>query len=393
MGNNGFSISAGYRRIRDMFRRAFAHGGNDREVLLLVVKSALAATLAWVVADTLLQAPSSTFAPFSALLMVQVTVSQSMSQSVRFTIAVVAGVILVALAAPLLGQSIATLAVILLIALIIGRWRRLGQQGAQVAVASVFAYAAFIETSGGSSFTQLLSIAGLVVLGCAIGVLVNLVVFPPMRYRSAEYSISALAHSVADFVAAMGEALPQGAPTTDQTEDWQHRSGQLPNMVSQTRESVEHAAETWRYNPRRLFTKKSPSFAGHRTTVNVIDRATAQLRAITRGLDYAARQAETTQEQEQFLATYAELLDTVAASIRVLGEIDSIEELRNDKRNFDVNLRSGREIAQRLETNFDTHQLDSQETWPIYGGMDTDGHRLIEEFVQGEQELDELMQG
>lgn len=390
MLTNRFSPRTGFQRVRNLIRRAVGHAGPDRDTLLLIIKSALAATIAWVLADLVLQAPSATFAPFSALLMVQVTVLRSLDQAFRYASAVVAGVVLAGLLSPLLGATVWTFAILMIIALILGRWRRLGSQGPQVAVAALFAYAAFVQTGGSpESFSQLLSIAGLVILGCGIGVITNLAILPPMRYRSAQYAVSGLAQSTCDLLSDLAEGLREGVPGTERADDWRHRSAQLPDSVSQTRQSVEHAAETFRFNPRRKLTRHSASFEGHRTIVNVLERVTDQLRSITRGLRYAADIEEPSESHHSFLRYYADLLYEASESTRILGELHNLSDLRADN-GLDDAVHRGRDTFQDLSKAVQEQQLDPVGEWPTFSVLQTDAHRLVEELVEAVRELAEL---
>ncbi|MGX9225408.1 FUSC family protein [Streptomyces albus] len=123
-------------RMRQWLTRAKGSAGYERHTLELIGKSALAATVAWFVAHDLMAARSPAFAPFSAVLMMQVTVYRSLLQSLRYLGAVVAGVAIQAALGFLAGPDLLTFALVALIAMVIGRWRRLGTQGGQVATAA-----------------------------------------------------------------------------------------------------------------------------------------------------------------------------------------------------------------------------------------------------------------
>jgi hypothetical protein len=122
----GTGVRARWQRITSSLSRGLYHPGPDRDALLTILKSVIAATAAWLLANDLLGAPSATFAPFTALLMVQATISQSLDQSARYAAAMVFGVVLAGLVTPTFGAAAWTFAGLILIALIFGRWRKLG---------------------------------------------------------------------------------------------------------------------------------------------------------------------------------------------------------------------------------------------------------------------------
>lgn len=379
-------------RVFDVVRRAFGHPGPDRDVLLLILKSVTAATLAWVIANNVLQAPSTTFAPFTALLMVQATISQSLDRSARYAGAMVFGVVLAGLLTPMLGAAVLTFGILMLVALVLGRWRKLGHQGPQVGVAALFAYSSFTQAGGApANFLQLASIAGLVLLGCGLGVITNLVLVPPMRYRSAEYGIRALAHSLCELLTDLSQGLRTGVPDKEQADAWSHRAEQFPQVVSQARSTVEHAAETMRYNPRRLFARHSSSFEGHRAILNALERATEQLRSAARGLTYAASTDHPAHQKHQdFLTAHADVLAAAAETARVLGELHSA----NDTQHFEE-LNNAIERARRAATTVaeqtEGQELDSPGQWPLYGALQTDAHRIVEDLIQGQQNLSQVL--
>jgi Aromatic acid exporter family member 1 len=377
-------------RWRQAVRRGWEHSGPERDTILLIVKSALAATIAWVLADVVLAAPSATFAPFSALLMVQVTISQSLDQALRYAGAVVAGVVLTAALSLVLGPTIPTFAILMLAGLTIGRWRRLGSQGSQVAVAALFAFSAFAQSSSQeSSLTQLSSIAGLVVGGCAIGVLVNLLIVPPLRYRGGAYAVSSLSASETDLLTDMGRAMGAGMPDRDQIRDWSSRAGQIQGLVGQARASIEQAAESMRLNPRRLFMRETVEFSGYRHTVTALERANEQALSMTRGLDHAAtRNVGPDDTERAFAGRCATVLDAAADAAEILGSIHTVADLDRDS-DLDAPLERGRQGVQDASQHADEHDLDDGPDGPIFTGLLTDMRRLVEEFGQARQQLGE----
>ncbi|TWF95417.1 FUSC family protein [Saccharopolyspora dendranthemae] len=381
-----------FHRLMCVLKRAFEHTGPDRDVLLLIIKSVIAATVAWVIANNLLRAPTATFAPFAALLMVQATISQSLDQSIRYAGAMVFGVLLAGLVTPVMGAATLTFAVLILVALVLGRWRKLGQQGPQVGVTALFAYASF--TQGGTSpsgFVQLGSIAGLVLMGCVIGVVTNLVIAPPMRYRSARLGVSALAHSLREMLTDVAQGLDQGIPDQDQAETWLHQANRFPHAVAQASAAVSRAVEVRRFNPRRLFLAYPASFEGYRTIINTLERATGQLRLAMRGLTFAVQENTALQpERERFLRSYGEVLAATAEAAGAIGEMHSTDAADQADRLGDATARARRAYSELAEQAKST-ELDGPGPWAVYRGLQTDAHRLVEEFVEAQHQLARLI--
>lgn len=369
-------------------RRGVGHPGPERETILLIVKSAVAASLAWYLANDLLGAPSATFAPFSALLMVQVTISHSLFQSLRYAAAVIAGVIITALLVPALGATVAAFAVLMVVGLVIGRWRRLGSQGPQVAVAALFAYSAFSQSGEPSTgYVQLVSIAGLVVLGCVIGVVINVVVVPPIRFRSGAYAVDSLSRSLCDLLTDIAEGLASGMPGDDQVHQWGYRAGRIPALAEQARTSIEHAAESMRFNPRRLFMRQSSDFSGYRITVCAFQRANEQVMSMCRSLRHSRAETRDTPEGAAGVAgELASVLRATAEATRILGAIHHVADLDRTS-DLDEPLDRGRDAVARASERVDSHDLDQGRDGPIYTGLLTDARRLVEEFGEARSQL------
>lgn len=163
-------VPADWRRLAGAGKRAWRYAGYERETAMLVLKSLISATVAWVLADYVLNLTSPAFAPFTAVLMVQATVFQSLRQSLQYLLAVMLGVGIEGGLGFALGPSVATFILMGLLALLLARWRRLGSQGSQVATAAFFAYSTFVAaTSAGQRLTELGQIVLLVLLGAACG--------------------------------------------------------------------------------------------------------------------------------------------------------------------------------------------------------------------------------
>ncbi|MDT0304803.1 aromatic acid exporter family protein [Streptomonospora wellingtoniae] len=358
--------------------------GHERNTLLLIGKSTLAATIAWVVSYNVLQAAAPAFAPFSAVLMIQVTIYQSIAQSVRYLGAVGAGVAVQGLIGFLAGPGLVTFAVVTMVALVIGRWPRLGSQGSQVVTAAFFAFAMYVmATSTVERATQLGSILLLVLIGCAIGVLVNLVVVPPMRFRSAEHGVRSLAHAVCDLLSDMHPPLREGELIQERTGQWRQRASRLDSTVAQAHSAVRTAEESVYYNPRRfLLRRRIPTFSGYVGAVQALDRISYQLASVTRTLDQAASSQEGRPESPGFLERYADFLAALAEITAKLSELDE-KHIAEQVEELTSRAGQSREYASRLSEG---DEGDEGVTVSVTGGSSpyatllVEASRLQEEF-------------
>lgn len=368
-------------RAAQWFRRAAESDGHERHALALIVKSTLAATASWFVSHDLMAAQSPAFAPFSALLIMQVTVYQSLLQSLRYVGAVAAGVLLQGALGFVVGPTLLAFALVALVALVIGRWRPLGSQGSQVATAAFFAFSMYVSATGESErWSQLGQIIVLVLIGCGVGVVVNLVVLPPMRYRSAEYGVRTLAQSLLDLVGDMYPALQEGELDEERTQHWRERAAHLGSITAQAQASVHTAWESTFYNPRRLLRRHRypTTFTGYQAVVDALERVSYQVASMTRSLDQR-NDAGGSAGHRDFLRGYGDFLAALTDLTELLARLD---ESRLEQQSEE--LRAAAEEAQRrrdrLEEDTRAGPLPLDDPARPYGILLAEATRLMDDF-------------
>ncbi len=365
-------------RLRGSLRRVRSYGGPEREATLIIVKSALAASIAWYFAAYAFGAQFPAFAPFAAVLMLQVTVYQSVLQSLRFVLAIVLGVSLQGLLAMVFEPDVWTFAAVTLLALVIGRWRRLGTQGSQVVSAAFFAYAAFLTGTGTTDRLGLLaSLVLLVLVGCAIGIVVNLVVVPPMRYRSAEYAVENLAKAIRELIADISQAVREGSPTSADSDDWRYRAYRLQNLAERTRDTVDSAAESVRWNPRRLLLRMEPPFKGYRTVVDRMAGISAHLNSIADTLSRTSEDPDV--PHQQFLERYGAFLGYTRDAAQLLAELETAK-LNEQVEHLSRCVAQARDKQSAMTSATLEHEITLADQARVYGGLLVDADRLLDEF-------------
>ncbi|MFI5523457.1 aromatic acid exporter family protein [Streptomyces platensis] len=368
-------------RVRQWWGRALGSEGHERTTVLLIAKGTLAATIAWVISYHLLQAQSPAFAPFSAVLIMQVTVYQSLLQSSRYVGAVVAGVAVQAALGFLVGPEVLTFALVALVALTIGRWPALGSQGSQVATAAFFAFSTYVSaTSTLDKSTQLGQIILLVLIGCGVGVLVNVTVLPPLRYRSAEYGIRTLAHALCDLVSDIYPVLREGGLDEESTGRWRSRAEQSGELVAQARTGLRMARESLHYNPRRFVRRVRPhtGFEGYAAVLEALERTLGQVAALTRSLDQWSAD-EDRHHYGAFLASYADFLASLSRITRVFADLDE-DRLGDQAPELCQLADEAQDYRRRLAEEAERGELPLADPSRPYGVLVIEAARLMEEF-------------
>ncbi|GHD06117.1 hypothetical protein GCM10010313_23840 [Streptomyces violarus] len=367
-------------RVRQWFGRA-GSDGHERHTLALIGKSTLAAAVSWVIAHDVMAAQSPAFAPFSAVLIMQVTVYQSVVQAVRYVGAVAVGVGLQGVLGLLAGPHLLTFMLVTLAALAIGRWRPLGSQGTQVATAAFFAFSTYVSaTSEAQRWSQLGQIIVLVLIGCGVGVVVNTLVLPPLRYRSAEYGIHTLAHSLYDLVGDMHPALREGKLEKERTRHWRRRASHLAPIVQQAQSSVHTAWESTLYNPRRLGRRHRhhTSFDGYQAVVDALERVSHQVASMTRSLDQW-HDADASRDYVDFARRYGDFLASLARIAELLSQVDE-DRLQDQSRQLCEAAAQAQQCRDRLEEETRAGSLPLSDPAQPYGILMAEATRLTDEF-------------
>lgn len=145
-----------------------------------LVKTVVAAVIAWVVAASVLELPQPFLAPWAALLVVHATVYRTFSRGLQQVAGAVVAVLLAALVGNLLGLDTFAVAVLLVLTLAMGSLPWLGAE-----VTTIAATALVVLTTGFTDDSRLFSRLLDTGIGVGVGLLVNFVVWPPLRRRTA----------------------------------------------------------------------------------------------------------------------------------------------------------------------------------------------------------------
>lgn len=371
-------------RVRDWWSRARQFEGHERQTITMIGKSALAATAAWYVANDVLATEAPAFAPFSAILVMQMTVYRSGLHALRFVGAVCAGVGIQFGLAWLIGPNVGAFAAVAVVAVAIGRWPRLVPQGSQVATAAFFAFSLYVTaTDTAARLTNLGMIILLVLIGCGIGLIVNLVIWPPMRYRGGEYGVRTFACSLHDLMEDIAETLRDGADgqlDSDSTGDWRRRASQLWPVMNQAQAAVRTAKESQYFNPRRLLARRSTwtSFADHEQLIEALSRITDQIGSLTRSLDRATDDGPEPSRGE-FLHQYADLLACLSDQAEILGCLDD-DRLVEQTDELVAAAEDAEHRSDRLSRDAVHGHLPLSDPTRPYGLLLVEATRLTEEF-------------
>ena len=154
-------------------------------------------------------------------------------------------VLLAALVGQVLGLDTTAVAVVVVAALVIGSLRWFGEEAATIATTALV-----VLTTGSTDDSLLVSRLADTGIGVGVGLLVNAVVWPPLRRRTAVAALARLDERLGQLLEDMGRRLAEG-DAVDEVEDWIERSRDLDELVDDAWAMVRQVQESARLNPRR----------------------------------------------------------------------------------------------------------------------------------------------
>ncbi len=216
--------------------------------LQLAAKAGLAAGVAFLIAPHLPGAAAkyAYYAPLGALVVMYENVAGSMRQGLQTLVGLAAGI---GLAFLLLSFGATPLSVGLVMALgvLLAGLPRLGAGRDWIPTAALLVLLVGGSNPDDFSYGYLLQMG----VGVAVGVVVNLLVFPPLHFNAAALSLAELRLALARQLADMGAAVHEKWPP--EHEDWSRRSEDLAGSARSVRAAVQKADASREANPRRRF--------------------------------------------------------------------------------------------------------------------------------------------
>ena len=215
--------------------------------LQLALKAALAAGIAFAIAPFM---PGSAadypyYAPLGALVAMYENVAGSMRQGLQTLVGLAIGVGLAFMLFSLGEPTPLTVAVVMGLGVILAGLPKIGSGRDWIPTAALLVLLVGGHNPDTFSFGYLFQMG----VGVTVGIVVNLLVFPPLHFRAAALSIAELRQALAQQLWDMGKALKESWPP--EHEDWARRSDALAAHARSVRLAVEKADASRQANPRR----------------------------------------------------------------------------------------------------------------------------------------------
>ena len=232
---------------------------------LQIVKTVVAAVIAWVLAVYVFDIEQAFLAPWAALLTVHATVYRTFRRGAQQVGATVLGVLVAFALGSLLGLNALSLGLTILVALVAGSVRGLRAESTTAAATALVVLTTGASDEAGALLTRLADTG----IGIAVGLLVNLLVWPPLRDRSAAAQVDAIDDRLGELLSEIAATL-RGSVGEEDVDGWidphqrarrRHRAG-VGRRAPGARERQPQPA------PRRA----RPHAARPRTTTRLLER-------------------------------------------------------------------------------------------------------------------------
>jgi hypothetical protein len=324
--------------------------------LLQNAKAALAGVVAWVVAIDVLGLEQPFLAPWAAVLVVHATVYRTFSRGGQQVVATFVGVVLAWACGQALGSGPAGMGVMLVVAFVLGRHRWLRDEATTIATTGIVVLATNAIGQSNLLTSRLLDTT----TGVVVGLLVNLLVWPPLRDRAAWARADGLPQELAGVLSEMAVGIGREMKSAD-AEPWVRRLREVDEHIDDAWRLLGEARESGRFNPRR---SRPEGLDDLRQALHVLEQATADTLSMARTMATSAEN-ETIWEDD-FRSAWQALLSETA------GAVDEHDSGR---------LRQVRDRLTDLAQELSTDSL-SGSAWYEYGGLLVNLRNVVSAMAQ-----------
>ncbi|MEV5933367.1 aromatic acid exporter family protein [Streptomyces sp. NPDC093250] len=362
--------------VREMTAPAVRFVKRHRDpVTVQTVRSAAAATVAYVIAVRLSPEAAPLTAPLTALLVVQVTLYSTLTTGIRRVNSVVTGVVLAILFSLLVGLTWWSLGLLILASLIVGHFVRVDEFVPEVAISAMLVLG--VTTPGDTAWARIVE----TLIGAVVGMAFNLLLAPPVWVEEAGESIEGLARRVRQLMLRIGEEAAEGPPS-ERAVARLYEARRLDHDIYQVDADLRQAEDSLRLNPRvregllhRIVL---------RTGLDTLEICTVVLRVLARTLtDLAKERGPGRLFEPETAAVFQRLLSEIAdavVSFAVLVTTSVSANAESAEERLSSELRQAAATRDKLaELLYQEIQRDPRQ-WQLLGAVLTEVNRILDEL-------------
>ena len=310
-----------------------------------LAKTVGAAVVAWVIAVHVFHLSQAFMAPWAALLTVHATVFGTFKRAGQQAGASVLGVLVAAGAAQVFGADAVALGVAVLVGWLAGAVPGLRAPMTTATTAVVVLTTGYVGHNG--MLADRLIDTG---IGIAVGLLVNLLVWPPLRDRAAARHIDVIDDRLGELLTRIATELREdGHP--DAADDWIAQTDRLDRDIDRAWNVLEEARQSGRLNPRPAVPERMRAAEEMTQIINRLAQAVAETRSMARTIRVARLAPE--EWNPAFREPWLELLASAGTAVES-ADADGVRAARA-------------ELAELSERLIDEQLHGSQ--WPMFGAL------------------------
>lgn len=212
-------------------------------VVVQTLRSAAAATIAYVIALRLSPEAAPLTAPLTALLVVQVTLYSTLTTGVRRVNSVVTGVLVAIAFSLLVGLTWWSLGLLIVASLVVGRLVRVEEFVPEVAISAMLVLG--VTAVGDTAWARVVE----TLIGAVVGLACNLLLAPPVWVDEAGESIEGLARRLRKLTLRMGEEAAGRTPVDVATARL-YEARELDHDIVEVDAALRQAEDSLKLNPR-----------------------------------------------------------------------------------------------------------------------------------------------
>jgi uncharacterized membrane protein YgaE (UPF0421/DUF939 family) len=338
-------------------------------------KTTLAAVLSYEVALAVTGDRKPVLAALTALLVVQLTLYETVTSGLRRVLSVVAGVLVALGFSDVTGITWWSLGLLIMASLVLGQLLRVGSQLMEVPISAMLVLA--VGTAGEQlAFGRVYE----TLIGAGVGVGVNAVIAPPLYVQPAGDAIRELALRMAAVLRRAAKDLRAGWSHED-AKSWLDQARRLGADVDRAERALARAEQSLRLNPRaRMVTPTArPSLRG---ALAALEHASVSVRGICRALaDRAELSPGESPYADRDRRALSELLDDVAMAVECFGRL-ATEDVAGPTADDAALRRALTSAHRRRDSMGGVLVLDAAAEpgiWPLHGSLLADIDRVLRE--------------
>lgn len=307
---------------------------DSRTDLLQILKATLATGVAWVVAAHVLELQQAFLAPWLALLTVHATVYRTVWRGSQAVLASGLGLVVSYVAVQLLGYDLVAtpaLVVSVLVGLLLARAFLARDEGVAVATTALFVITAGYGSHQAAEEMMLSHRFLDTLVGVATGLLVNLLVAPPLDDRVVDSATSDVTRRLGQLLVRMAEDL-RGDVDEGVSQEWLEATRDLDDSLDRAQQHLAFTRESRWANPLRHRSRRTADPDHAEAVIYRLEDGIAQARAVARIVHESVVAAE--EWDPEFRRRWTDVLERVGQRVadpgRDTGGAPGLDDLVHD---------------------------------------------------------------